>query len=198
MSKATFGTIDRRVTLGALAAAAVGLAMPRAASARAIKVRGMTGGGLANFERSDASFSLAVTRLTFDDEHRELVVGTVLWVDVTAGLTLASTHIDSYGDLELSTDQGEGRRIRGLMSVNGGDVYPFRLDVVDAGLPGSGKDSVNLIVGADAGTESAATPPAAEGFSYTAAGPVTVGDIQDVDFDLDTDTAYPIAATPTT
>jgi hypothetical protein len=171
--------------------------MPLATSARAIKVRGMTGGGLANFELSDASFSLAVTRLTFEDESRELVAGTVLWVDVTAGLTLASTHIDSYGDLELPSEQGEGRRIRGLMSVNGGDVYPFRLDVIDAGLPGSGKDSVHLVVGADAGSEDNATPQAASGFTYAASGPVTVGDIQDIDFDLDTDTAYPITATPT-
>jgi hypothetical protein len=196
MSKSRFGTIDRRVTLGALAAAAVGLAMPLTASARAIKVRGMAGGGLANFELSDASFSLAVTRLTFEDEGRELVVGTVLWVDVTAGLTLASTHIDSYGDLELPSDQGEGRRIQGLMSVNGGDVYPFRLDVVDAGLPGSGNDSVHLVVGADAGSEGSATPQAASAFTYAASGPVTVGDIQDIDFDIDTDTAYPIPATP--
>ncbi len=196
MSKSKLGTIDRRVTLGALAAAAAGLALPLAASARAIKVRGMTGGGLANFELSDASFSLAVTRLTFEDENRELVIGSVLWVDTTAGLTLASTHIESYGDLELPTDQGEGRRIRGLMSVNGGDVYPFQLDVVDAGLPGSGKDSVKLMVGADAGSESPATPDAASGFTYAAAGSVTVGDIQDIDFDLDTATGYPIPATP--
>jgi hypothetical protein len=137
-----------------------------------------------------------VTRLTFEDESRELVVGTVLWVDVTAGLTLASTHIDSYGDLELPSDQGEGRRIQGLMSVNGGDVYPFRLDVVDAGLPGSGKDSVHLVVGADAGSEGNATPQAASAFTYGASGLVTVGDIQDIDFDIDTDTAYPIPATP--
>jgi hypothetical protein len=197
MSKPIIGTIDRRVTLGALAAAAAGFALPLAASARAIKVRGMTGGGLANFELSDASFSLAVTRMTFEDENRELVIGSVLWVDTTAGLTLASTHIDSYGDLELPTDQGEGRRIRGLMSVNGGDVYPFRLDVVDAGPPGSGKDSVNLIVGADADAESTATPVDASGFTYAAAGSVTVGDIQDIDFDLDSATGYPIPATPT-
>jgi hypothetical protein len=156
----------------------------------------MTGGGLANFELSDASFSLAVTRLTFEDENRELVVGSVLWVDPTAGLTLASTHIDSYQDLELPTTQGEGRRIRGLMSVNGGDEYLFQLDVTDAGPPGSAQDTVNLRVGASAGSEDIATPDAASGFTYAAAGQVTVGDIQDIDFDIDTDTAYPIPATP--
>src|SRR5262245_23685687 len=128
MSKPTLRKVDRRITVGALAATAAGLALPRLASARAIKVRGMTGGGLAHFELSDANFSLAVTRLTFADEDRELVVGSVLWVDPTAGLTLESTRIDAYGDLELPADQGEGRRIRGQMSVNGGDAYPFRLD----------------------------------------------------------------------
>lgn len=196
MSKPTLRTIDRRITLGALAATAAGLALPRVASARAIKVRGMTGGGLANFELSDASFSLAVTRLTFEDENRELVVGSVLWVDPTAGLTLASTLIDAYEDLELPVTQGEGRRIRGQMSVNGGEEYPFQLDVTDAGLPGSGLDAVNLVVGTGAGLENVATPDAA-GFAYAAAGQVTVGDIQDIDFDLDTATGYPIPATPT-
>jgi hypothetical protein len=122
----------------------------------------------------------------------------VLWVDTTAGLTLASTRIDTYGDLEVPASQGEGRRIRGQMSVNNGDVYPFRLDVVDGGPPGSGLDSVNLVVGADAGSEGAATPASATGFTYAMAGTVTVGDIQDVDFDLDTATGYPIEGTPTT
>jgi hypothetical protein len=197
MSTPKLGTLDRRIMVGALAAAAAGLTLPQIASARAIKVRGMAGGGLAHFELSDASFSLAVTRMTFEDENRELVVGSVLWVDPTAGLTLSSTRIDAYGDLELPVEQGEGRRIRGLMSVNGADEHPFRLDVIDAGPPGSGLDSLNLIVGADAGSAPAATPQAAGGFSYAAAGPVITGDIQDIDFDLDTATAYPIQATPT-
>ncbi len=197
MSTPTFGSIDRRIILGALGAAAVGLALPREASARAIKIRGMTGGGLANFESSDANFSLAVTRMTFEDEQRELIVGSVIWVDATAGVTLASTRIDSYADLQLSSNQGEGRRIRGQMSVNSAEEYPFQLDVVDAGLPGSGTDTVNLMVGANAGSEDAATPDASEGFVYAAAGAVTVGDIQDVDFSLDTDSGYPIPATPT-
>jgi len=197
MSKPTLGAIDRRITLGALAAVAAGLVLPREASARAIKVRGVTGGGLANFEQSDANFSLAVTRMTFEDEDRELVVGSVIWVDATVGITLASTYISDYGDLELPAEQGEGRRIRGQMSVNGEGEYPFQLDVVDAGPPGSGSDTVNLIVGEGAGSEAGATPATA-GFAYAAAGSVTTGDIQDVDFDLETDTAGPIPATPTT
>jgi hypothetical protein len=157
----------------------------------------MTGGGLADFELSDASFSLTVTRMTFEDENRELVVGSIIWVDATAGVTLTSTQVDVYGDLELPANQGEGRRIRGQMTVNDGEKYTFRLDVIDGGLPGSGADSVNLVVGAGAESEGTPTANAAAGFTYAAAGPVTIGDIQDVDFDLDTATAYPIPATPT-
>jgi len=195
MSKPTLGTINRRIALGAVAATAAGLVLTQSASARAIKVRGIAGGGLAHFELSDASFSLAVTRMTFEDEDRELIVGSVIWVDSKADLTLTSTQISSYDDLELPDEQGEGRRIRGLMRVNGGDVYPFQLDVIDAGLPGTGVDSVNLSVGANAGSDAAATPDAA-GFNYSAAGPVVVGDVQDTDFDLETATGNPIPATP--
>lgn len=196
MNKPELGTMDRRITLAALAAAAAGLALPIGASARIIRVRGMAGGGLAHFEQGEANFSLAVTRLTFEEEQRELVVGSVIWVDTTAGVTLASTHISDYGILELPSVKGEARRVRGQMSVNGADEYPFQMDLIDAGIPGSGLDSVNLTVGANSGTDDAATPESPSGFAYAAAGPVTIGDLQDIDFDLDTTTAFPIPATP--
>jgi hypothetical protein len=198
MNLPTHVSLDRRLTFGVLAAAAAGLALPRDASARVIKVRGMVGGGLVHFEPSQANFSLSVSRITVPDENKEMVVGSVLWVDTVASIILASARIDSYVDLSLPVDQGEGRRIRGLMRVNDADEYPFQLDVIDVGLPGSGQDSVNLIVGEGAGSDSAATPAARTGFSYAAAGPVVIGDLQDVDFDLDTATASPISATPTT
>jgi hypothetical protein len=79
------------------------------------------------------------------------------------------------------------RLIIGTMGVDEGE-YPFELEVIDADLPGSGKDSVVLNVGDGARTSEAATPASDLGFSYTASGIVVRGDIQELDLEIDLDT----------
>jgi hypothetical protein len=177
--------VSRRLALAALAgSAAAGLPISGIAQARPITLRGMVGGGLAHFEASEAQFSLFATRITFNDEEADVVLGSILWVDADAGYTFASSEIADYEILESPAEQGKTRRIRGSMRVNEGEVFPFLLNVTDAGLPATGIDSVALIVGAGAETEEGATPAGSDGFSYAAAGSVAVGDLQDVDFEF--------------
>ena len=100
----------------------------------------MVGGGLVQFEQGEANFSLFVSRMIFSGDEPEVVVGSVLWVDGTAGLTLRSTAITEYIVPEVQPEQGVSRHIIGTMSVNDEGEYPFELEVIDADLPGSGKD----------------------------------------------------------
>jgi hypothetical protein len=197
MRTPTVPSINRRVAIGATLAAATAVALPLQTRAKVIFQRGMIGGGLAKFQLSEAQFSVFASRFIFQEEQREVVVGSVLWVDAPSSFTFASTEIADYLVLDDPAITGEARRILGTMSVNGGATYPFSLDVVDAGDPGSGADSVVLTVGDGAIVPEGA--PAAEGlgFSYGAAGPITVGDVQDVDFDIDSDEGTESLATPT-
>jgi hypothetical protein len=68
--------------------------------------------------------------------------------------------------------------------VNNQNEYPFRLTVIDGGPPGTGADSVALIVGRDAALESTATPVAPDDFIYAVAGSVIVGDVQGIDVNI--------------
>lgn len=178
-------TISRRLAIAALAASAASL--PRATSAQALPItlRGMVGGGLARFEASDAQFSIFATRITFNADDADVVLGSIIWIDEAAGYTFASTEVTDYEILESPPEQGQTRRIRGTMRLNDGEVFPFLLNVTDAGLPATGLDAVALIVGAGSESERDATP--AEGFSYAVAGPIVTGDVQDVDFEFGPD-----------
>src|SRR5215210_4609414 len=89
MTTSGFGTTDRRMAIGGVLAVAAGLALPLRQS-RTVFQRGMAGGGLARFDQGEANFSLFVSRLIFSDDT-EVVVGSVIWVDEAAGLTLRST-----------------------------------------------------------------------------------------------------------
>jgi hypothetical protein len=184
MPIATGSRVGRRYAVGMLSVGAAGLAMPVRAQARPITQRGMVGGGLAKFDESEAQFSIFASRITVDDQDEGVVVGSILWVDKGAGYSFASTEVTNYENLEVPADQGEARRIRGTMRVNEGEEYPFLLNVTDAGLPGSGLDTVALIVGSGAEAEAGATPVASEGFSYAAAGPIEDGDLHDVDLEF--------------
>ncbi|HEU5433985.1 MAG TPA: post-COAP-1 domain-containing protein [Thermomicrobiales bacterium] len=170
---------SRRAGLAA-ALAAVALARPFGASAAIIMQRGMVGGGLVKFEGGEANFSLLATRLTFPDD-REAVVGSLLWVDGRSDLTLASTTLTDYENL---AGQEKGKRIRGTLTSNGVGAFPFLLDVIDGGAPGSGKDSVALTVG-DFVTPAAGSPAGTpSGFHYAATGMLATGDLQDLDIDI--------------
>ena len=122
-----------------------------------------------------------------------MVVGSVIWVDGAAGLTLRSTAITEYIVPPEQPAQGVSRRIIGTMSVNDEGEYPFELEVIDADLPGSGKDMVDLKVGDGARTSENATPASGLGYSYVANGTVVTGDIQELDLEIDLTTG---AVTP--
>ena len=190
------GTLSRRATLGAALAGAAGLALPRETWARVIIQRGMAGGGFLQLEHGEATFSLFASRMIFEDEKKEVIVGSVLWVDSPDGPALTSTRVTDYEVRE--SDVGESRRILGWMTVGDDDrELPFILDVVDVAFPGAGNDTVILTVGDGAGVAEPGTPVPSYGFSYTASGTLNAGDIQDVDFNVETATARPITETPT-
>jgi len=172
------------MAIGGALVGAVGLAVPSRQS-RTVTQRGMVGGGLARFAPGEASFSLFVSRLIFPGDEPEVVVGSIIWVDEGAKLTLRSTAITEYIVPEVQPEQGALRRIIGTMSVNDEGEYPFELEVIDADLPGSGKDSVNLKVGDGAHTSQNATPASDLGFTYMANGMVARGDIQELDAEID-------------
>ena len=110
-----------------------------------------------------------------------MVVGSIIWVDEEATMTLRSTAITEYIVPEVQPEQGTSRQITGTMSVDGEGEYPFELEVIDVDLPGSGKDTVDLKVGDGARTSENATPASGSGFSYAASGTVVTGDIQELD-----------------
>ncbi|HEU0116907.1 MAG TPA: post-COAP-1 domain-containing protein [Thermomicrobiales bacterium] len=180
MNDSTTGVGFSRRAGVAAALAAVALARPFGAAAAFISQRGMVGGGLVKFEGGDANFSLLASKLTFPDD-REVVVGSLLWVATGSGLTLASTALTDYENL---AGQEKGKRIRGTLTSNGVGAFPFMLDVIDGGAPGSGKDSIALTVGdfvTPAAGEAAGTP---SGFHYAAVGMLATGDLQDLDIDI--------------
>lgn len=182
MQRSRDGAMNRRYAIGALAAGAAGLVIPGQVQIRAITQRGMVGGGLARFDSSEAEFSIFASRFTLPDVAQDIVVGHVLWHDAKAEITFASTDVSGYDLIETAAGEGETRRIIGTMRVNEGEQYPFVLNVTDAGRPGEGLDSVALIVGA--GVENAASPAAGDTFSYAAAGPIVIGDVQDVELEI--------------
>ena len=184
MTTSGLGLTDRRMAIGGGLALAAGLALPLRQS-RTVTQRGMVGGGLARFEPGEASFSLFVSRLIFSGDIPEVVVGSIIWVDNAAKLTLRSTAITEYIVPEVQPAQGTLRRIIGTMSVNDEGDYPFELEVTDVDLPGSGKDLVVLNVGDGARTSENATPASDLGFTYVANGMVARGDIQELDAEID-------------
>lgn len=183
MAISGLGTMNRRMAIGGAMAGAVGLAMPN--RQKGVIQRGIVGGGLVPFEESEANFSFFASRLIFAEEDREVIVGSVVWVDAPIGLTMTSTAITAYIVPEEQPDQGVIRQIVGTMSVNGEGEYPFELVVTDLDMPGTGLDTVNLTVGDAVQTDDIATPGADSGFSYISAGPVVSGDIQELNFELD-------------
>ncbi|MGH2617147.1 MAG: hypothetical protein ACRDJC_18085 [Thermomicrobiales bacterium] len=189
MKSAGRGTVDRRLAIGGGLAAAAGLAWPRAQILRrAVTQRGIFGGGIVDVEGAEARFSLFASSLIFDDGEREgeaIFAGRVLWVDA-AELTLTSTSITDYEN--LNSEEGESRRIRGMMDAGDAGEQPFVMDVFDAGGPEAVSDTISLAVGVSAGIGDAATPATGVGFSYAASGTVVSGDVEDIDVAVDFDT----------
>ena len=189
--------MDRRSTIAGVLASATVFALPQWASGgRVVVQRGMVGGGLVESGESEAHFSLFASRLIVAEGQREVVAGRVLWVDVSDGLTMTSTQVTEYRVLPVPPEQGQAREIFGTMRVNGDGEYPFYSVVVDAGPPGSGLDTVSLIVGDDARTVDSATPLAARGFRYAAAGSISSGDVQLIELDIDPNPPPPLPPSP--
>ena len=188
------GAMQRRMVLGGVLAGAAGLRLPPwQTRGRVVIQRGVFGGGSLQLESSQANFSIAASRLIFPDENREIVLGTLVWNEAPSGLELVSTRVTNYGRLDLPPDQGQGRRVTGTAVANGGTEYPFVLEVIDAGEPGTGADAVNLRVGDGVETGKSATPATGLGFSYAASGPLVTGDIRaaDVEIDIESGTVGP-------
>jgi hypothetical protein len=114
-----------------------------------------------------------------------VVAGNVLWLDGAAGVSLRSTTITEYLVPQVQPEQGALRQIIGMMSVEGEGEFPFELEIVDVGLPGSETDTVDLRVGDGARMSDNATPTSGLGFSYMATGTVVTGDIQELDLEID-------------
>ena len=188
------GAIDRRLAIAGGLAGAAGLALP-GRQTRTVTQRGVVGGGLARFEQGEANFSIFASRLIFSGDDPEVVVGSVIWVDTAAGLTLRSTEIAAYVVPPVQPEQGVSRHLFGTMSSNDADEYPFELEMIDVDLPGTGLDMVNLRVGDDARTGENATPASGLGYRYLATGTVVSGDIQElaVEIDLTTGVVQPAA-----
>lgn len=179
-------TLNRRLAVGVIAASALGAQVPIPQRARAITQRGIVGGGLVQYEGGEAQFSLGASRTIFP-EGEEVISGSVIWVDTFSGTTFTSTAISSYEVVEMPPGEGERRVLRGTMRRDDAEEYPFVLDVLDAGPPGSRLDTAALIVGDGAMPSEAGTPVSGLGYSYAAAGAL-IGDVQVVDIDLEVGT----------
>jgi hypothetical protein len=114
-----------------------------------------------------------------------VVVGSVIWVDGAAGVSMRSTTITEYIVPQVEPEEGVLRQITGTMSVDGEGDYPFDMEVVDADLPGAAADTVVLNVGDGARASENATPASGLGYSYMATGTVVTGDIQELDLEID-------------
>ena len=187
--------MDRRLAVGGGLAAAVGLTWPHAQNrVRVITQRGIAGGGLVRFAEGEAEFSLSASSLTTTDDGVEsapVFLGSVVWVDGSVGLTLESTRITNYENLQLA--EGEGRRVEGFFAAGVAEEQPFveeqpfMMEAVHFALPGLGADRVRLLVGS-AILGDAATPEAEAGFTYEADGEIVFGDVQTADVGVDLDT----------
>jgi hypothetical protein len=184
MARSQKSAMDRRMTLGGVLAGAGGLALPHLQS-RTVTQRGIVGGGQVRVEDREAQFSVFASRLIFDADTPEVVVGRVLWVEAARGVTMRSTQVVMYRVVEMPSDHGQGRELFGTMRVTGEASYPFYLLLIDGGPAGSGQDTVSLTVGDGARQADSVTPVWGLGFSYAVAGPVVTGDVQVINLEID-------------
>ena len=101
----------------------------------------------------------------------QVIVGALTWFDPTwqgTGLSLQSTVITNYRQVPGTNV----RELSGFASANGAGKHRFVLQVVDAGKPGSGSDTVSLRVSGIAASGAGGT-----GGEYAAAGQLVQGDV---------------------
>jgi hypothetical protein len=177
----------RRRSLLAAGAGALALALPgvREAAARAILQRGMSGGGLAQLEGSQeprlANFGLFASAMQLPD-GTNLVLGLIQWIEAGANVKLESIDVTQCKPMDTNAI---GAEVRGRMRANGQGDYPFVINVIDGGQPGSGLDRIEVAVNTPEARSGAASKPSDETFMYQAAGNLVAGDLQWVIADID-------------
>jgi hypothetical protein len=142
---------------------------------------GITGGGLVRTDGGTEAHLLLLATRTPDPTDAETFnfEGLVRWTDPAwegGELQLESAMISGYGPTE---GVDGGRDVYGWVRASAVEaMVPFFLQVVDAGGPGSGQDTVKLLVGDIVPPEAVlnATAPTI-GFAYTAEGTLVSGDL---------------------
>jgi hypothetical protein len=132
---------------------------------------GFTGGGVVQTPLGTVQASFCGNKVPFKGGTQTVIGGALQWSDPAwhgTGLRLQSTQITSYGHLPGTTV----RELIGFATVNGAGKHRFVLHALDAGEPGSGKDTVKLIVSGVTGGGAAPSGP-----HYVAGGRLVQGDL---------------------
>lgn len=177
----------RRVLAAGLGAIAFAVPQAREASARLIRQRGMSGGGLAQIEGSDeprlANFGLFASAVQLPD-GTSLVLGRVQWIEAGTDLQLLSLEVTQCVPMATSAD---GAEVRGRMQVNGEGNYPFVARALDSGNPGSALDRIEIEVNTATAREGSTVEASDDTYEYVATGNLIAGDIQWVVADIELD-----------
>lgn len=180
----THPSIPRRRMLAAGLGAAA-LVLPRAALARTILQRGMSGGGLAQLEGGDeprlANFGIFASAVQLP-EGENLVLGSIQWIEAGTDLQLRSSEVVQCIPIPNRTD---GAEVRGRMQANGEGDYPFVMRAMDGGAPGSALDRVELEVNTGGALDGDVAPGSDDEFTYNAAGNLVAGDVQWIIADIE-------------
>jgi hypothetical protein len=130
---------------------------------------GFAGGGAVETPTGRAQASFFGTKLPVAGQGH-LIQGGLVWSDPAwqdTGLQLVSKRLQSYKRLSGS----QVRELRGLATANGQGSHAFVLRVQDVGGPGSGSDTVSLVV-----SGLAAGGAGGSAGQYTATGHLVEGD----------------------
>jgi hypothetical protein len=151
---------------------------------------GIAGGGL--IEGPDASVHFVLSGSRFDLEDGSVAqFGFLQLIDPNQGLSLTSTEISFYGQVDGAPD--DTRELHGLVAVSQDDAnlgeFPFVLKATVAGSPGPEGDFIELMVGADAPATPTTSEPSTEDFAYALSGDLTAGDITLLIFEFPEDEA---------
>ena len=173
----------RNVVAAGIAALGSSLLGARKAAARTVLQRGITGGGMARFERVSqpvlVHFSIFASAVQFPDGEAAFV-GRLQWTEPGSGLVLESIAIN---DCAFSANNAGGRDVRGRINLNGAGNYPFTMQLIDNGPPGSGQDTLRLEVNSAAAREAEGEDPAEADDVYTVEAQLVAGDLQWLAFD---------------
>ena len=173
-----FSIPRRRVLAAGLGAAALSLPMARQAAARAIRQRGMSGGGLAQLDGGDeprlANFGLFASAVQLPD-GTSLVLGRMQWFEAGSDLQLQTLEVTQCKPME---NNSTGAEVRGRLQVNGEGDFPFVARAMDGGAPGSALDRIEIEVNTETARQGATAEASDANYQYVVAGNLVAGDIQ--------------------